>query len=257
MNTKRLLYTTFWLLLFSITACTPSPAAITDRPGLPTVVEGQDQPAEPDGADTPGGAEAALPTLAAVSDLSERLGVPAESIEVFEVEAVTWPDASLGCPEPGVFYIQILSPGYRVHLDVAGVAYIYHTDQGEQVLLCEEADVADVEDNSSNFEPGLEPLVESAKAMLGEKLGIEDSQIQVLEARSVVWPDAALGCPQPDMNYIQIPHDGALVRLLAMDTEYRYHSGGNRGLFLCETPGKTPKSSSPTAEPLLPIDPDT
>src|SRR5687768_1987839 len=36
----------------------------------------------------------------AVLDLSRRLRVPEDEIEVLEVEEVTWPDGSLGCPQP-------------------------------------------------------------------------------------------------------------------------------------------------------------
>jgi hypothetical protein len=36
------------------------------------------------------------------------------------------------------------------------------------------------------------------------------------------------------MVYIQVPQDGALIRLSAKGQVYDYHSGGNRGVFLCE-----------------------
>ena len=36
------------------------------------------------------------------------------------------------------------------------------------------------------------------------------------------------------MKYKQVPEDGALIILQAQGTEYEYHNGGSRGLFLCE-----------------------
>ncbi|OGO33256.1 MAG: hypothetical protein A2Z16_17590 [Chloroflexi bacterium RBG_16_54_18] len=85
-----------------------------------------------------------------------------------------------------------------------------------------------------SIDPAMDPLIQMAKADLATRLGVPESEIEVLEARAVVWPDAALGCPQPGMSYIQIPFDGGLIVLDVGGQEYNYHTGGNDGLFLCE-----------------------
>jgi len=90
------------------------------------------------------------------------------------------------------------------------------------------------------IEPGLTPLIEQATADLAKRLEINAEAIQVLRAESVVWPDTGLGCPQPGMRYKQVPEDGALIILQAQGVVYEYHSGGSRGLFLCETVYKDP-----------------
>jgi hypothetical protein len=81
---------------------------------------------------------------------------------------------------------------------------------------------------------GLENLVERAKEDLAQRLNIDLTQINLIEAKAVVWPDASLGCPQPGMLYKQVPEDGALIVLQANGITYEYHNGGSRGLFLCE-----------------------
>ena len=97
------------------------------------------------------------------------------------------------------------------------------------------------EDNShATPSPGMETLIESAKHDLAQRLSIEMTQISLVEAKAVVWPDASLGCPQPGMKYKQVPEDGALIILQAQGTEYEYHNGGSRGLFLCEQVYKDP-----------------
>jgi hypothetical protein len=73
-----------------------------------------------------------------------------------------------------------------------------------------------------------------AKGDLAERLNIPVKEIDLFSFEEVVWPDASLGCPQPGMAYIQVPKDGALIRLSAKGQMYDYHSGGNRGVFLCE-----------------------
>ncbi len=85
-------------------------------------------------------------------------------------------------------------------------------------------------------EHGLERLIAQAVDDLAGRISVPVDQIEVLEARAVIWPDAGLGCPQPGMRYKQVPVDGALIRLRAGSRVYEYHSGGGRGLFLCERP---------------------
>jgi len=66
------------------------------------------------------------PVDLATRDLAERLDVDPASIEVVRVEGVTWPDGSLGCPEPGMNYTQALVDGYRIELRVDGTTYLFH-----------------------------------------------------------------------------------------------------------------------------------
>jgi hypothetical protein len=87
--------------------------------------------------------------------------------------------------------------------------------------------------------------VTQAKEDLAERLSIEVDQIQLVEFRAVVWPDASLGCPQPGMAYKQVPQDGGLIRLEVDGRLYEYHSGGSRAPFLCERPLQIDKTTPP------------
>ncbi len=48
-----------------------------------------------------------------------------------------WPDASLGCPEPGMMYAQVVTPGYKIHLSCGEELFTYHSDCGSRVVYCE------------------------------------------------------------------------------------------------------------------------
>ncbi len=61
----------------------------------------------------------------AKADLSKMLSVDPELIEVIASEECTWGDASLGFPDPGTSYAQILVSGYRVVLRAAGGTFEY------------------------------------------------------------------------------------------------------------------------------------
>lgn len=69
-------------------------------------------------------------------DLAARLGLSTDEIQVIEVQAVTWPDSSMGCPEPGRMYLQVLTPGYRVILEARGQRYAYHAGRMGSPFLC-------------------------------------------------------------------------------------------------------------------------
>lgn len=77
-----------------------------------------------------------------LADIAQRLGADAnarKSLTVVRAEPVTWPDGSLGCPQPGVFYTQALVEGMWVVYDVGGALFDYRVDQRGRFFLCENA----------------------------------------------------------------------------------------------------------------------
>jgi hypothetical protein len=75
---------------------------------------------------------------AAQKDLAQRLGITVEEIEVREVRAMTWPDTSLGCPQPGQVYAQVIQKGWLIRLNVNGKNYLYHSGETQPPFLCNE-----------------------------------------------------------------------------------------------------------------------
>jgi len=71
--------------------------------------------------------------------LANSVGIAAVDIQIEEVEAVDWPDGSLGCPESGQMYIQVITPGYRVRMRSGDRTYEVHTDDRPDgaITLCE------------------------------------------------------------------------------------------------------------------------
>jgi len=75
---------------------------------------------------------------AAQADLAARLKVPTYQVDVLGVRAVTWPDASLGCPKKGMFYAQMPQQGYVILLGVGKEVYSYHGSKTQPPFLCEQ-----------------------------------------------------------------------------------------------------------------------
>ncbi len=60
------------------------------------------------------------------------------SIAVVSAERVEWADASLGCPQSGQLYPQVITPGYRIVLEAEGQQYEFHTSAlpGPNIVRC-------------------------------------------------------------------------------------------------------------------------
>ena len=203
---------------------------------------GQENPVNsatpPPGPTSPGSSS---PIEQAKADLAKRLGAGAGEITVVRAEDVTWRDSSLGCPQPGMMYAQVLTEGTRIILEAAGKQYHYHSSPTRAPFLCE---------NPSRPAPSMPtkptpttptgPVqggpVEQAKADLAQRLGVQPAQVKLVSAEEVTWRDGSLGCPQPGMRYTQALVNGSRIVLESGGKKYEYHSGGRRGPFLCTNP---------------------
>ncbi|MEX1288376.1 MAG: hypothetical protein AB1Z57_10605 [Acidimicrobiia bacterium] len=72
-----------------------------------------------------------------LADAAERTGVAVDDLVVVRDQFVEWPDGSLGCPEPGMVYTQVITPGYWVVVDADGTSLDYRTDAEGRFKLCE------------------------------------------------------------------------------------------------------------------------
>ena len=84
----------------------------------------------------PGNPGMKAPVVEAMTELSERIGVDVEDIELVSLLEVTWRDGSLGCPEDGVAYTQALVPGQQMILRVNGKDYYYHSGKSGEFSYC-------------------------------------------------------------------------------------------------------------------------
>jgi hypothetical protein len=79
-----------------------------------------------------------LAVNAAMADLASRLGVSESQIAIESADEIEWSDASLGCPQPGQFYAQVITPGFKIILSHDGREYNYHSSLSGEPFLCEQ-----------------------------------------------------------------------------------------------------------------------
>ena len=110
------------------------PVEATEQPAEPTIEEEVDverplletavQPVENDW------------ITQAKADLALRQALPLAEIELLSFENKVWPDGSLGCPQPGWNYIQVLTEGYLIRLSSGENIFHYHGGSNRAPFLC-------------------------------------------------------------------------------------------------------------------------
>ncbi len=110
----------------TVAAPTVLPTAIPAAP--PTLAAAPPSPANPQ--------DATEVRTRVVTEAARQANVPADQVEVLAVEPREWADTSLGCPEPGNSYAQVVTPGFLVLVRVQGVIAEFHAD-GERVVRCD------------------------------------------------------------------------------------------------------------------------
>src|SRR5690606_35636573 len=115
-------------LMFALVACGGSDEADTSVPET-TGEEPVTTTSPPTGVDRQ--------LAGALADLCDRLGVDEDEIYVRSHDAVTWPDGSIGCPEPGMAYTEALVDGVQILLEVDGEVYAYHAAGDDDPAHCE------------------------------------------------------------------------------------------------------------------------
>lgn len=70
--------------------------------------------------------------------LAQRLEIDVSQVTLVQTQAVEWRDSSLGCPQPGMGYLTVITPGYLITLTAQAEEYFYHTDQRANFVLCGE-----------------------------------------------------------------------------------------------------------------------
>jgi len=76
------------------------------------------------------------PVAFAIADLSNRLGIDDSTITLVSFQAKIWPDGGLGCPQPGVAYMQVPVDGALIVLSVDGREFRYHSGGARDPFLC-------------------------------------------------------------------------------------------------------------------------
>lgn len=74
------------------------------------------------------------------SDAADRVGVSMDAVQVSSVTERTYSDTSLGCPEEGKMYAQVLTEGFQVIVEAGETRLDYRVSEDDgSFRLCESA----------------------------------------------------------------------------------------------------------------------
>ncbi len=73
-------------------------------------------------------------------------------------------------------------------------------------------------------EPAPSALLQAALQWAAAEQNLAPNLLRVVSVEPVQWPDAALGCPQPDMLYAAVITPGYRIVLAGPDATYTLHT---------------------------------
>ncbi len=223
------------------------------QPG-PTATPTPSGPAAPAAPSTPTGSATLSPasdpeTLInlAVRFLSAQLGATITRADLSDWgwSEIIWTDASLGCPQPGQVYAQVMTRGYMVTMELLGTTYeVRITATGDSAVLCERPLSGTAPTSPPNTTPAQryppETLTDIVLAYLSEQLGVaitRENARWTWEAQN--WPDAALGCPVEGRVYEPVESAGYAFSVQYLGEVYQVHVAitGARMIVPCNAVG--------------------
>ena len=77
-------------------------------------------------------------------------------------------------------------------------------------------------------------ILQAAIADAARQTGVDPSAITVTSAEPVVWPNGAMGCPEPGMMYTQALVPGYQIKLEAGGQTLDYHASESGTVKLCK-----------------------
>jgi len=156
----------------------------------------------------------------AVATLAEDLKIPKDAITVESVTEVDWRSSALGCPKPGMVYLDVISSGHKVTLRANGELYYVH-EADNKAFVCRQPSLGGVlpQGELAYGRPML-----TAQRDLARRLGVAVTEIRPGGATRMTWENAALGCPQPGMHYAEVETHGWRLTLKHGEREYTYHA---------------------------------
>jgi len=163
--------------------------------------------------------------LLAIETLASELGVPREQIELDTVRAIDWRDSSIGCPKPGMAYLDVVTPGHKVTLRADGQIYVVHEAKNKAFVCRQSKALGGI---TAQRELVFGPQIVAARLDLATRIGARDSEIRFLSGEGKTFADASLDCPEPGMQYAQAEVPGWVLTLEYRGRRYTYHTDLSR-----------------------------
>jgi len=154
----------------------------------------------------------------AYTTLANQLGVPKSEISTIRLSRFNWPNSALGCPKPGVVYMQAVVPGYLALLKHGKRQYRIHIGNGRGIICKLETVPLKLD------EIILDSIKQKSIDDLADKLSVDPDGINVIEAEKITWHDSNFECPSTSTTAVKRDIRGYRLILEHRDRQYEYRA---------------------------------
>ena len=174
-------------------------------------------------------AVSASPATAAPAAVVERArdalraaGLPADS-KLLTSEQTQWNDSSLGCPQPGAMYTQVITSGYLLRFAGQDSTHEVHVAADAAILCSPQVGTGVPNRSTAAYRAGdLDAIVETARADLAAKLNLQIEEVSLRSFEPTTWPDSRLGCGEALADAAPGPVRGFKLKLALLTAGTSY-----------------------------------
>jgi len=124
--------------------------------------------------------------------IADFLSLPVSEVLLVSLEARDFNDSSLGCPEPGMAYQQVITPGYRAIVEAQGRRFDIRVAGGHG-RICHHTSRRQSAPGSAR-ESSVMKMIDLARRSLADTLDADVQQIRVRDVRPYDGKTPPAGC---------------------------------------------------------------
>ena len=148
----------------------------------------------------------------------------ARDLRVLSVEPKQWPDSSLGCPQRGMSYLQVITDGYVVTFGAEGKTHEVHV-AGHNAVRCPLQITGGVRAPLRGQRvTNLAEMEKEAILDLARRLGVPEQDVRIVHRTEQRWADETLGCASASAAATTGPVAGFRLTLEHRGRQYTYHT---------------------------------
>lgn len=167
--------------------------------------------------------------------IAERNIAP-DAIRLITLDEFTWMDATWGCASPDIDphtlpHADGETPGYRVVFSAGTRVFVYHADTQGNFFMCNDREWLALEGIPVILDPIAADMLQLSLDDAARRFG-PDVSWTLTSMITLTWPDASLGCPQPNADYDDRATLGYRIILRSGDEQIIYHTSSQH-VVLC------------------------
>jgi hypothetical protein len=164
--------------------------------------------------------------------LAAKLSVPIDRIRIVSVSPAEWRDSSLGCPERGMMYTQVLTSGYKVRLRDGDREHEVHVAAG-QAVIC--GSRAESKLPSATLISGSLKAGDAVRAAVAARMRIESARVRIISTRPARSDSRPCPAAPPE------PTGAAFIVDAQAETQtFRYYTD-DAVTVSCDEPARKPR----------------